>query len=240
MLVFQQALQAKMVSNGSISPSSDSSKRGSKIDNLAGNLAERLGQVSTSVSSPSLPSFPSAVSSILGHSAFQPQMGALSALAMQLAQNQSGGAMGMNSQSTPHQSVIQPNPSSLPSYLLPKQEQVQQLQQSQPSSGTTPQGFTQTPKRKRQRRYSINQYIWYIWSIQYIWGYSMIIFVAGIQCGHTSSLKMEWPSASNVLTQLNQSSQRIWKFIFDHIIDLIMRRYGRQIEGADSWSIPYL
>ncbi|KAF8358101.1 gei-13 [Pristionchus pacificus] len=152
LLVFQQALQAKMVSNGSISPSSDSSKRGSKIDNLAGNLAERLGQVSTSVSSPSLPSFPSAVSSILGHSAFQPQMGALSALAMQLAQNQSGGAMGMNSQSTPHQSVIQPNPSSLPSYLLPKQEQVQQLQQSQPSSGTTPQGFTQTPKRKRQRR----------------------------------------------------------------------------------------
>ncbi|GMR41910.1 hypothetical protein PMAYCL1PPCAC_12105 [Pristionchus mayeri] len=137
------SLQAKMGSNGSISPSSDSSKRGSKIDNLA----ERLGgAVSSSCSSsPSFSSLPSAVSSILGHSAFQPQMGALSALAMQLQSS----AMGLNQ--SPHSSVIQPNPT-LPSLLLPKQEPVQQVQQSQPSVGTTPQGYTQSPKRKRQRR----------------------------------------------------------------------------------------
>lgn len=140
LLQFQQSLQAKMVSNGSISPSSDSSKRGSRIDGLA----ERLGAVtSTASSSPSLsslsslPSFPSAVSSILGQSAFQPQIGALNALAMQLAASQQGLSLPSS-----HPSVITPNPSinegsHLPPHL-PKQETVQT--------------FTPTPKRKRQRR----------------------------------------------------------------------------------------
>lgn len=135
LLLFQASLQAKMA-NGSISPSSDSSKRGSRIDNLA----ERLGGVvTTSVSSP-VSSLPSAVSSLLGQSAFQPQMGALSALAMQLAASQSSAPL-----SVP-QSVIHSTPSPLP---------VQSMDQSLPnhhSSVATPQPFTQTPKRKRQRR----------------------------------------------------------------------------------------
>ncbi|GMT18638.1 hypothetical protein PFISCL1PPCAC_9935 [Pristionchus fissidentatus] len=144
-----QELQAKMRGEGGasvISPTSSdtSSKPGSKIDNLA----ERLGAVTSSSSSSSSSSLPSAVSSILGQSAFQPQMGALSALAMQLAANQAAAAAAHLQHQ--QQSVIQPNPSAAAATTPVRP--IPQHMVKQESVGTTPQGYAQSPKRKRQRR----------------------------------------------------------------------------------------